>query len=101
MIAAARTEGGSTVNTTPIQLYLSIGEDITRKIAADDWEHGTVSALAVAIQRQSSAMGRYAQNRWRIGSLCDLPRPTKNLGTAERTIPNAHLANSRHVQARG
>jgi hypothetical protein len=46
LIDSARTRAVAAVNTTLIELYWSIGEFITRKIADEGWGKGTVESLA-------------------------------------------------------
>ena len=55
------------INTTLIELYWSIGEYITQKIAKDGWGKGSVEALAKHIRRnQPNSRGFSAQNLWRM-----------------------------------
>jgi predicted nuclease of restriction endonuclease-like (RecB) superfamily len=79
LIDAARTRAVAAVNTTLIELYWSIGEYITRKIAEDAWGQGTVEALAETIKRRFPTMRGYsAQNLWRMrqfyATYCDQPK---------------------------
>jgi predicted nuclease of restriction endonuclease-like (RecB) superfamily len=67
LIEAARTRAIAAVNTTLIDLYWTIGEHISRKIAEDGWGKGTVEELAAFIQRrQPNARGFSARNLWRM-----------------------------------
>src|ERR1700730_18338322 len=67
LIDAARTRAVAAVNTTLIELYWSIGEFITQKIAEDGWGKGTVEVLAETIKRRfPTMMGYSAQNLWRM-----------------------------------
>ena len=67
LIHAARTRAVAAVNTTLIELYWSIGEHLTQKIAHDGWGQGTVEDLAATIQRRyPGVMGYSARNLWRM-----------------------------------
>ena len=67
MIDAARTRAVTAVNTTLIDLYWSIGEFISRKVAGEGWGQGTVEELAACIRwRQPNARGFSARNLWRM-----------------------------------
>lgn len=67
LIDAARGRAVAAVNKELIDLYWSIGEYISRKIAADGWGKGTVETLAEYIRRrQPNARGFSVQNLWRM-----------------------------------
>lgn len=67
LINAARIRAYAAVNTTLIDLYWSIGEYISHKIAQDGWGKGTVALLAQYIrQREPNARGYSAQNLSRM-----------------------------------
>ena len=67
LIDAARARALATVNTALIELYWSIGEYISVRVAADGWGLGTVEALAEHIgKRRPNAMGFSARNLWRM-----------------------------------
>lgn len=67
LIEAARGRALAAVNTELIDLYWSIGEHISRKIAEEEWGQGTVRDLAGYIQKRSpNARGFSARNLWRM-----------------------------------
>jgi predicted nuclease of restriction endonuclease-like (RecB) superfamily len=79
LIEAARTRAVAVVNTTLIDLYWSVGEFISLKIADDGWGKGTVESLAETIQRRYPGMTGYsAPNLWRMRQFyevyCDQPK---------------------------
>ena len=59
LIDAARTRAVAAVNTALIDLYWTIGEHISGKIAGEGWGQGTVNALAEYIQRGSRTRGAF------------------------------------------
>ena len=67
LIEASRTRALAGVNTALIDRYWSIGEHISRRIAADGWGKNTVKALAEYIRRSKPGIiGFSAQNLWRM-----------------------------------
>ena len=88
LIEAARTRAVAAVNTTLIDLYWSIGEYISRKIAEDGWGKGTVEALAETIQRRYPGMTGYsARNLWRMRQFFETyRRPAKTRTTGARIV---------------
>jgi predicted nuclease of restriction endonuclease-like (RecB) superfamily len=73
MIEAARTRAVAAVNTTLIDLYWSVGEFISVRIAEDGWGKGTVESLAEAIQRRYPGVTGYsARNLWRMCQFFDI-----------------------------
>jgi predicted nuclease of restriction endonuclease-like (RecB) superfamily len=67
LIDAARIRALTAINTALIDLYWSIGEFISVKIAEDGWGKGTIESLAEHIQtRHPNARGFSAQNLWRM-----------------------------------
>ena len=67
LIDAARSRAFSAVNKELIDLYWSIGEHISGKIASEGWGKGTVESLAEYIRkRQPNARGFSASNLWRM-----------------------------------
>lgn len=67
LIDAARARAVAAVNTVLIDLYWSIGEYISRRVAADGWGQGTVKALAEHVRkRHPNAGGFSTQNLWRM-----------------------------------
>lgn len=91
MIEAARTRAVAAVNTALIDLYWSIGEYISRKIAADGWEQGTVAALAEYIQRREpNARGFSTRNLRRMMQFFETYRKQPKLATLLRELPWSH-----------
>jgi predicted nuclease of restriction endonuclease-like (RecB) superfamily len=91
LIDAARARAATTVNTALIDLYWSIGEHISQKIAADGWGQGTVNALAEYIrQRQPNARGYSAQNLWRMRQFYEAYRGHSKLSALLRELPWTH-----------
>jgi predicted nuclease of restriction endonuclease-like (RecB) superfamily len=91
LIEDARHRALSTVNTTLIGLYWSIGEYISRKIARDGWGQGTVSALSEYIRkRQPNARGFSSQNLWRMRQLYETYHSQPKLSTLLRELPWSH-----------
>jgi len=82
LIDAARARALAAVNTELIDLYWSIGEYISRKIAAEGWGKGTVETLAEYIrERQPNARGFSASNLWRMMQFFETYRDQPNLAT--------------------
>ncbi len=67
LIDVARSSAVAAVNTHLIQLYWSIGEHISRRIAGAGWGQGTVAQLAEHIRKRlPNARGYSARNLWRM-----------------------------------
>ncbi|WP_397570418.1 YhcG family protein [Schlesneria sp. T3-172] len=91
LIDAARTRAVAAVNTTLIELYWSIGEYITRKIADDGWGQGTVAVLADCIKRRfPSVRGYSAQNLWRMRQFFETYRDQPKLSALLRELSWTH-----------
>jgi predicted nuclease of restriction endonuclease-like (RecB) superfamily len=91
MIDAARMRAFSAVNTTLIELYWSIGEYISRKIADEDWGKGTVAALSEYIQRrQPGRAGFSASNLWRMRQFFETYRDETKLAPLVRELSWTH-----------
>lgn len=91
LIDAARSRAVAAVNTTLIDLYWSIGEHISQKIANDGWGQGTVNALAEFIrQRQPNPRGFSSQNLWRMRQFYETYRGQPKLSTLLRELPWSH-----------
>jgi len=91
LIAAARTRALAAVNTALIDLYWTVGEYISRKVADDGWGQGTVLALAEYIRkRESNARGFSAQNLWRMVQFYETYCHTPKLSTLLRVLPWSH-----------
>ena len=91
LIDAARTRAVAAVNTTLIDLYWTIGEQISRKIADQGWGKGTVQALAEHIQHHQAGMtGFSAQNLWRMRQFYETYQASPKLSTLSRELPWSH-----------
>lgn len=91
LINAARSRAVAAVNMALIDLYWSIGEHITKKIADDGWGKGTVAALAEYInRRQPNARGFSARNLWRMMQFFETYRSLPKLSTLLRELPWSH-----------
>jgi hypothetical protein len=91
LIDAARARVVAAVNTTLVDLYWSIGEHISRRIAADGWGKGTVKALAEYIQRRKpNARGFSASNLWRMMQVFETYRDQPKLATLLREVSWSH-----------
>jgi predicted nuclease of restriction endonuclease-like (RecB) superfamily len=91
LIDAARTRAFTSVNTTLIELYWSIGEFIQRKIADDGWGKGTVEALAEHIRRkQPNVRGYSVSNLWRMMQFFETYRDQPILAPLVRELPWTH-----------
>lgn len=91
LIDAARTRAVSSANTALIELYWSIGQHISLKIAAEDWGKGTVNALAEHIQlRQPGTSGFSASNLWRMRQFFETYRDEPKLAPLVRELPWTH-----------
>ncbi len=91
LIDAARVRAVAAVNTTLIDLYWTIGEYISRKIAGEGWGQGTVQELARYIQRrQPNARGFSASNLWRMTQFYDTYQGQPKLATLLRVLPWSH-----------
>lgn len=91
LIDVARGRAVAAVNKELIDLYWSIGEYISRKIAADGWGKGTVEALAEYIRRrQPNARGYSASNLWRMMQFFETYRDQPILATLLRELAWSH-----------
>ena len=91
LIDAARTRAVAAVNTTLIELYWSIGEYISRKIANEGWGKSTVESLARHIQRKHlNARGYSASNLWRMSQFFETYRGLPRLAPLVRELPSTH-----------
>lgn len=91
LIEAARTRAIAAVNTTLIDLYWTIGEHISRKIAQDGWGQGTVEALSNTIQRSYPGMSGYsARNLWRMTQFVETYREQPKLAPLVRELSWTH-----------
>jgi predicted nuclease of restriction endonuclease-like (RecB) superfamily len=91
LIDAARGRAVAAVNKELIDLYWSIGERISHKIAADGWGQGTVEALAEHIRRrQPNARGLSASNLWRMMQFFETYRGQPKLAALLRELSWSH-----------
>ncbi|MEX2120794.1 MAG: PDDEXK nuclease domain-containing protein [Pirellulales bacterium] len=91
LIDAARSRALGAVNTALIELYWTIGEQISQRVSADGWGKGTVEALAEHIQtRQPNARGFSAQNLWRMRQFFDTYHAQPKLSPLVRELPWTH-----------
>ena len=91
LIAAARTRAVAAVNTTLIDLYWSIGEHLTQKIARDGWGQGTVEDLAATIQRRYPGVTGYsARNLWRMSQFYETYRDQPKLSPLVTELSWSH-----------
>ena len=87
LIDAARGRALAAVNKELIDLYWTIGEYITRKIADDGWGQGTIKALAETIKRRYPTMRGYsAQNLWRMRQFFEAYRDQPRLAALLREL---------------
>ena len=79
------------MNTTLIDLYWRIGEQISQRIVADGWGQGTVKELAEYIRkRQPNARGFSAQNLWRMRQHYETYRDQPKLSALLRELSWTH-----------
>lgn len=91
LIETARTKAVAAVNTTLIELYWSIGEFLSGKIAQEGWGKGTVGALAEYIRRrQPNARGFSSQNLWRMRQFFETYRDFPKLSPVVRELSWTH-----------
>jgi predicted nuclease of restriction endonuclease-like (RecB) superfamily len=91
LIEAARTRAVAAVNTSLIDLYWSIGQYISRRVAEEDWGQGTIEALAETIRRRYPAMTGYsASNLWRMKQFFETYRDQPKLATLLRELSWSH-----------
>ncbi len=91
LIDAARFQTAAAVNTALIDLYWSIGQHISRKVAKDGWGQGTVAALADYIHaRLPNTRGFSASNLWRMTQFFETYRGLPKLATLLRELSWSH-----------
>jgi predicted nuclease of restriction endonuclease-like (RecB) superfamily len=87
LIQVARQRAFRAVNAGLIDLYWSIGERISRRIASDGWGKSTIVSLAAYIcQRDPNARGFSAQNLWRMRQFYETWRGEKKLSPLVREL---------------
>ena len=80
------------VNSTLIDLYWSIGEYISGKIASEEWGKGTVAALADTIQRRFPGVAGYSpQNLWRMRQFFETYSHRTRLSPLVRELSWTHI----------
>jgi predicted nuclease of restriction endonuclease-like (RecB) superfamily len=91
LIDAARARAVAAVNTELIDLYWSIGEHISLKIADDGWGKGTVAALAAYIQQRQPGMAGFSErNLWRMRQFFETYRAEPKLAPLVRELSWTH-----------
>jgi predicted nuclease of restriction endonuclease-like (RecB) superfamily len=91
LIDTARTRAVAAVNTTLIELYWSIGEYISQRVAAAGWGQGTVAQLAEHIRnREPNARGFSPQNLWRMRQFYETYHDQPKLSPLVRELPWTH-----------
>lgn len=91
LIDVARGRAVAAVNKELINLYWSIGEHISSKVAAEGWGKGTVEALAEYIRRrQANARGFSARNLWHMMQFFETYRDQSKLAPLVRELSWTH-----------
>ncbi len=91
LIDAAKARAFAAVNTALIELYWSIGQHISRKIAEEGWGQGTVEVLAEAIRRRYPTISGFsARNLWRMMQFHETYRGQPKLAALVRGLPWTH-----------
>ena len=102
LIDAARLRAVAAVNTTLIELYLSIGEFISRKLESAVWGEGVVEQLAAHIaQRHPGLRGFTRPNLFRMRQFYETYRGDEKVSALLRQLPwTHHLAILGHTKRR-
>ncbi len=91
LIELARTRAVTAVNTALIDLYWSIGEHISQRVASNGWGQGTVEELAAYIQRREPGeRGFSAHNLWRMMQFFETYRDEPKLSPLARELSWSH-----------
>ena len=91
LIDAARTRAVAAVNTTLIELYWSIGEDISRKIESAAWGEGVVDQLASHLARRHPGLRGYTRaNLFRMRQFYETYRGDEKVSALLRQLPWTH-----------
>jgi hypothetical protein len=91
LIEATHSRVVTAVNTALIDLYLRIGQHVSRKIAEEGWGHGTVAALAEYIRApRPNARGFSASNLWRMMQFYETYRGLPKLAPLVRVLSWTH-----------
>jgi len=91
LIGASRLRAMKAVNTTLIELYWQVGEQISRHIAAGEWGDGTVDRLARFIaQAEPGARGFSRPNLFRMKQFYEAYRDFQIVSALLRQLPWTH-----------
>jgi hypothetical protein len=91
LIQRARQRAFQAVNMELIDLYWSVGEYISRRIASDGWGKSTIVSLADYIRRHApDPRGFSAQNLWRMRQFHEAYRGKPKLSALLRELPWTH-----------
>jgi len=105
LIAQAKQRAVQAVNTTLIELYWTVGERISRKIAASEWGDGVVDQLAHYLaQTQPGLRGFTRANLFRMKQFYEAYATNEFVAPLVRQIPWTHhliiLSQSKHPEER-
>jgi predicted nuclease of restriction endonuclease-like (RecB) superfamily len=105
LIDAAKTRALAVVNTALIELHWTLGEYISRRVAADGWGQGTVKALAEHIvRRRPNAIGFSARTLWRMMQFYEMYRDQPELSPLVTQLSWTHnliiMSGCKHVEER-
>ena len=91
LIEAARRRAYQSVNSELVGLYWSLGEYISKKIAATEWGGGVVDELAAAIARKYPGMRGYTRpNLFRMRQFYEAYRGNEKVSALLRQLPWTH-----------
>ncbi len=79
------------VNTMLVELYWSIGRDISKQVAQEGWGKGVIKELAGFIKiRDPELKGFSDKNLWRMKQFYETYRKNKKLATLWRELSWSH-----------
>ncbi len=91
LVQQARDRALRAVNTELIDLYWSIGDQISRRVDRDGWGKGTILSLAQFIRRSvPGIVGFSHQNLWRMKQFFETYRDQPKLSPLVRVLPWTH-----------
>ena len=91
LIDAAKARALAAVNTTLLELHWTLGEYISRRVAADGWGQGTVKALAEHIaRRRPNAIGFSDRTLWRMMPFYKIYRDQPELSPLVTQVSRTH-----------
>lgn len=91
LIDSARTRAFTAVNTTLIELYLSIGEYISGKVESAAWGEGVVDQLAAHIARTHPNLRGYTRrNLFRMRQFYEAYRGNEKVSPLVTQLPWTH-----------